>query len=677
MNPYCRRLKTALCLFILCAMLLTLALPSPTGAQTTVPSTPPSPTGAQAAVPPTPPSPQPPVAPNKNSADRFVTIDFNNVDISVFIKFISELTDKNFVVDNRVKGNVTIISPAKISLQEAYKVFESVLEVHGFAAVPAGEVTKIIPSPDARTKNIETKLREEAASPDDKVVTQLILLKYADPEDIKRLFAPLISKNSVILAYPPTNMLIVTDVYSNIQRLIHILKAIDITGIGQEISVIPLEYADAVKLEKTLASIFKTPQKTQKGAPEKTILFVADERTNTLVLLASEDDTIRIKQLIKLLDKEIPKGKENIRVVYLEHATAEELVKVLQELPKKKDAPAQGKQESPVISEKVKMTADKATNSLIIMAEKDDFAIIEEVIKKLDIPRAMVYIESLIMEVNMNKDFNLGTEWAAGGEVSYDGRPGVVGGGFTIPDSTNLASLATGVLPSGFSLGTFAEAITIGGVNFSSIAAVIQAYKKDENVHILSTPQILTTDNQEATITVGKNVPYQTKSAAESGTETYSSYEYRDVGITLKITPQISKDRMVRLNISQEVTKLTGSEQQNDRPTTLKRTIETTVIVKDGNTIVIGGLIDDSITVTEYKVPCLGDVPLMGWLFKSVSDSAEKTNLYVFLTPRVIKNPAEAEAIYQIKKEQLDKIEEGNIKLYEKNKKDAGSGSPN
>ena len=672
MNPYCLRLKTACCLLALCAMLLTLTLPSLTGAQATVPSTLPSPTGAHAAVPPTPPSPQQPVAPNKSRADRSVTIDFNNVDITVFIKFISELTGKNFVVDNRVKGNVTIISPAKISLQEAYKVFESVLEVHGFAAVPAGEVIKIIPAPDARTKSIETKLREEAASPDDKVVTQLILLKYADPEDIKRLFAPLISKNSVILAYPPTNMLIVTDVYSNIQRLIHILKAIDITGIGREISVIPLEYADAVKLEKTLASIFKTPQRPQqKGAPETTLQLVADERTNTLVLLASEDDTVRIKQLIKLLDKEIPKGKENIRVVYLEHATAEELVKVLQEIPKKKDAPAQGKPESPLISEKVKMTADKATNSLIIMAEKDDFAIIEEVIKKLDIPRSMVYIESLIMEVNTTKDFNLGTEWVAGGEVSYDGRPGVVGGGFTNPDSTNLINLGTGIFPGGFSLGTFAEAITIGGVQFPSITAVIQAYKKDENVHILSTPQILTTDNQEAKITVGKNVPYQTKSAAESATETYSSYEYRDVGITLKITPQISKDRMVRLNISQEVTKLTGSQQLNDRPTTLKRTIETTVIVKDGNTIVIGGLIDDSITQTEYKVPCLGDIPLMGWLFKSVSDSAEKTNLYVFLTPRVIKNPAEAEAIYQIKKEQLDKIEEGNIKLYEKNKKDS------
>ncbi|MDF1590859.1 MAG: type II secretion system secretin GspD [Desulfobacterales bacterium] len=679
MNPYCRRLKTACCLLALCAMLLTLALPSPTGAQATVPSTPPLPTGAQSAVPPTPPSPQQPVVPDKNSADRFVTIDFNNVDITVFIKFISELTGKNFVVDNRVKGNVTIISPAKISLQEAYKVFESVLEVHGFAAVPAGEVTKIIPAPDARTKNIETKLREEAASPDDKVVTQLILLKYADPEDIKRLFAPLISKNSVILAYPPTNMLIVTDVYSNIQRLIHILKAIDITGIGREISVIPLEYADAAKIEKTLATIFKTPRRPQqKGAPETTLQLVADERTNTLVLLASEDDTLRIKQLIKLLDKEIPRGKENIRVVYLENATAEELVKVLQEIPKKKDAPAQGKPKSPVISEKVKMTADKATNSLIIMAEKDDFAIIEEVIKKLDIPRAMVYIESLIMEVNTSKDFRLGTEWTVGGDTKYSGRSAAYGGGFTGgPLGGDPSTIVSTPLPPGFSLGVLGETISIGTgigtISFPSIAAVIQAYKTDKDVHIISTPQILTTDNQEAKISVGKNIPFQTRSAAENAAETYSSFEYRDVAKILKITPQISKDRQVRLNISLEVTSLESTT--DFRPTTLKRTIDTTVIVKDNNTVVIGGLIDDTTTNTETKVPCLGDVPLMGWLFKSASNANEKTNLYVFLTPRVIKSPAEAEAIYQIKKEQLDKIEEGNIKLYEKNKKEVGTGS--
>ncbi|MGD2036324.1 MAG: type II secretion system protein GspD, partial [Desulfobacterales bacterium] len=182
------------------------------------------------------------------TSDQFVSIDFNNVDINVFIKFMSELTGTNFVVDQRVKGKVTIISPSKISLNEAYKVFESVLEVHGYTTVQSGEIVKIVPSPDARSKSIETRLREEAADPEDKVVTQLIPLKYADPVAIKRLFTPMISKSSVILAYQPTNMMIITDVYSNIQRLFKILKQIDVPGIGQEISVIPIQYADSTKM---------------------------------------------------------------------------------------------------------------------------------------------------------------------------------------------------------------------------------------------------------------------------------------------------------------------------------------------------------------------------------------------------------------------------------------------
>jgi len=660
MKIHRRRLNAILSMFMGLVLLLA---PGLSGAQTTAP-------GNKAG---TAPARSGPSRSQKDPA-RFVTIDFNNVDITVFIKFISELTGKNFVIDRRVKGNVTIISPTKISISEAYRVFESVLEVHGFAAIESGKVIKIVPSPDARTKSIETMLKKEAASPEDKVVTQLVPLKYADPNEIKRLFAPLVSKSSVILAYPPTNMLIVTDVYSNIQRLLQILEAIDITGIGRKISVVPLQYSDSQKLVKLIDTIFKPVARTKKSALEDTVKLVADDRTNTVIVFASEDDTVKIKNLIGMLDKEVPKGKENFHVIYLEHATAEDLVQVLQELPQKKGAPAaKGKKEAPLLSDDVKITADKATNSLIIMAEKDDFLVISDVIKKLDIPRLMVYIESLIMEVDAEKDFSLGTEWTAAGSATYGDRPAAIGGGFSGGEPGtqfgNLSNLVTqGVLPAGFSLGTFTEVIKIAGVEFPNLAAVIQAYKKDKDVHILSTPQILTTDNQEAKITVGKNVPYQTRSAAETGVETYSSYEYRDVGVTLKITPQISEERIVRLVISLENTRLDElATSAPDRPTTLKRTLDTTVIVQNGNTVVIGGLIDDAVSETEYKVPCLGDVPLFGWMFKSVSNSTEKTNLYVFLTPRVVKGPEEATDLYREKKDQIDRIEEGQIKMYEKN----------
>ncbi|MBU4288029.1 MAG: type II secretion system secretin GspD [Proteobacteria bacterium] len=611
------------------------------------------------------------IKPNDKS-EQLVSIDFNNVDISVFIKFISELTGKNFVVDQKVKGAVSIISPSKISVEEAYKVFESVLEVHGYSTVKSGKVIKIVPSPDARSKDIETMFKDEARSPEDKVVTQLVHLKYADPDEIKRLFSPLISKSSLILAYPPTNMLVITDTYSNIKRLLSILEVVDVTGIGLELSVIPLEFANAEKLVKLLDTVFQTRRKTKKEDPGESVKFVADERTNTIVLLASEDETAKIKKLINLLDKESPRSERKIRVYYLENASAEELAKVLQSLSGKEKTASKG-MEKPVISEQVMITADKATNSLIIMADKDDYQVLEETIIKLDIPRAMVYIECLIMEVNVNKDFDLGAEWVAMGKTDVNSKKGAFGGGFGGKnDYSNAYGMtptdgSVGTFPAGFSLGIFSELLDIGGIKFPGLSALIQAYKKDKDVHILSTPQILTTDNEEAVITVGKNIPYLTKSGTTSTTETYNSYEYKDVGVTLKITPQISKDRMVSLKIFQEITKLDElSKTGATNPSTLKRTIETTVIVKDKNTIVIGGLIDDSFSKTEYMVPCLGDIPIAGWLFRSLSDTREKTNLFVFLTPHVIKNPFEIKEIYKEKKEHMNKLEETEIKMYKK-----------
>ncbi len=611
---------------------------------------------------------QPAVGAEKKAGqtDRLVSIDFNNVDLNVLIKFISELTGKNFVIDQRVKGKATIISPSKISIVEAYKVFESVLEVHGFTTIPAGKIIKIVPSPDARSKNIETRLREESGAAADKVVTQLIPLKYATASEIKKLFAPLVSKSSIILDYSPTNTLIVTDVYSNIQRLTKILEAIDILKSGQELSIVSLVYADAQNMAKTLGSIFGAAvSKTQKSAgPTRLIKFVADDRTNTLIILASEGDTIKIKDLIAVLDTETPKGKETIHVYYLENAIAEDLASVLEALPSKKTDSKTAKA-APVVSSKVRIMADKVTNSLIITAEKDDYQTLEAVIKKLDIPRSMVYIECLIMEVDVEKDFLLGTEWVVGDKFRFNGDSYGAAGGFSgsDPGYSNLRGLSGGLTgiasyPPGYSMGVFGDSISVGGVTFPSLGAIVQAYKRDKDVNILSTPQILTTDNQEATINVGKNVPYQTRSAAESGTETYSSYEYKDVGVILKITPHSTQEKFVRLVINLQVTQLDDlATSTADRPTTFKRTIDTTVIVKDEETVVIGGLIDDRTTKTSYGVPCLGDIPIIGWAFKTDNDALEKTNLFIFLTPRVVVNPVEAQALYEMKLKQMEAAE--------------------
>jgi general secretion pathway protein D len=617
------------------------------------------------------------VSSSRNTGGQLVSIDFNNVDIGVFIKFISDLTKKNFVIDDRVKGKVSIISPGKITVDEAYTVFESVLEVHGYAAVPAGEIIKIVSSPEARTKNIKTRLEEESGLVGDSVVTQVIPLRYAKPDDIKRLFTPLVSKNSIILSYSPTNTLIITDVQSNIKRLMHILKIIDVTGVGQQIAIIPVEFADATKLVKVLSAVFKSSATKRQRTSNSDVTFVADERTNAIILLASEGETENIRQLIKSLDKETPKGQTKIHVYYLEHATAEDLAAVLQNLPKQENTKDKkgGKPTAPVISENVRITADKATNSLIINADMEDFLVLQNIIKKIDIPRAMVYIEALIMEVNVTKDLRLGAEWLAGGETSIEGQDaayaGGFGGGAIGGDSgytyTGALNKATGnnitSLAPGFSMGLFGESITVGGITLPTISALIQAYKKDRDVKILSTPQILTTDNQEAKIYVGKNIPFQTTATvSQSTSEVYNSFEYRDVGKTLTITPHISKDRMVRLELALEVSNIENTTDY--RPTTLKRTIQTTAIVKDRNTVVLGGLIDDRLDTTDYKVPCLGDIPGLGWMFRSMGKANEKANLYIFLTPRVIQNSKEAKDVYSNKREEIESVDVEEIKLY-------------
>jgi len=599
---------------------------------------------------------------------QFVSIDFNNVDINVFIKFMSELSGTNFVVDQRVKGKVTIISPSKISMKEAYKVFESVLEVHGYTTVKSGEVVKIIPSPDARSKSIETMLREEASAPEDKVVTQLIPLTYANPVEIKRLFTPMVSKSSVILAYPPTNILIVTDVYSNIKRLLKILKEIDITGIGQEISVIPLDFSDATKLVTLLNTVFKPTVQKGKGVQQKTLTMVADERTNTIVLLASEIDTLRIKKLIAMVDKETPRGKGKINVYYCKNATAEELAKVLQDVPTQEAGAAKGKKAAPVVAGKVRISADKATNSLIIMADKEDYMVLEDVIQKLDIPRSMVYIEALFMEVDMDTSLNIGIDWTAFGKASLGGKETLVGGGFSpgFPQPSDL-------LQGGLTLGMLTEPLTIAGVTVSNITAIINAVKTDDDFRILSTPQVLTTDNEEARIVVGENRPFQTRATTDVSGGNFESFEYRDVAQTLKVTPHVTENRLVRMQINLEVTNINQAATlttSSTLPVTNKRTVDTTVIVKDQQTIVIGGLIDDTTTDNENKVPALGDIPLLGWLFKNKSKTRNKTNLYVFITPRVIKSPEEANLIYKGKKEQIDTVKGGSIKFNEKHPSD-------
>jgi general secretion pathway protein D len=618
-----------------------------------------------------------------SQSGRFVTIDFDNVDISVFIKFVSELTGKNFLIDDKVKGKVTVVSPKKIPVDEVYKVFESVLEIYGFATVQSGEVIKVIPALEARGKNLELRLQKGDIAPEDKIVTQILSLQHATPDEMKKVLDPLISKTSVILAYPPTGMLIITDVLSNIKRLQEIVTALDVEGVGELISYVPLKYASATEIVKSLTMIFQQQAVPGRGviAPIK---MVADDRTNALIILAAENNMTRIRELLKLMDKEIPRGAGTIRVYYLQNAKAEDLAKVITGLPQQAKptgaagTPAAASTSAAALSKNVQIMADKSTNSLIITADTADYLVIEEVIRKLDITRSMVYLEGLIMEVNADKNFNVGVEWSMLrnvdiSSVSNLGGQSVGAVGFRgTPIIPQLNSTGTGLsaLPGGFSLGVIGAGIKIGGVLFPNIGAVLQAYQNDTDVRILSTPQLLTLDNEDAEITVGENVPYVTRQDTTIGSTTnYSNYEYKDVGVTLKVTPQINKDGFVRMKIDQAVTKILSQSAEVDAagnkvltPTTLKRTAKTTVVVKSGETVVIGGMIRDDSEDGTYKVPLLGDIPLLGWLFKSRSTANRRTNLFVFITPRIIEQPEDARKIQEEKMDYMRTIQEGTIR---------------
>jgi general secretion pathway protein D len=388
--------------------------------------------------------------------------------------------------------------------------------------------------------------------------------------------------------------------------------------------------------------------------------IVPYDRTNDLIVRATETETLGIRAFIKLLDKETVRGEGDIHVRYLQNANAEDLAQTLASIRSGDTRTAKAGETPPSISKDVQIVPDKATNSLVIMAKKEDYALLEDIIGQLDIPRRMVHIEALIMEVDVNKDFELGVEWQAAEPVgSHDGD-----------DLIAFGNQAQGTLLQpipGFTYGVIGGTITIGNTPYSTLGAVISAMKKDSNVYIKQTPSIMTTDNEEAEIVVAKNVPFQTRvetSTDLTGRE-FATYEYKDVGVTLKITPQINQERFVRLQISLEVSQVLEEESQVGLPTTLKRQVGTTIIVKDTEKIVIGGLIDEILEEGTTQTPCLGDIPLFGWLFKAASRKGKKTNLYVFLEPHIVENPDEAEEIYREKREDIDELKDGVIKMYE------------
>ena len=603
--------------------------------------------------------------------DSLITMDFQDADLSVLIKFMGELTGKNFLVSDQVRGKVTIISPKKITVGEAYKVFESVLEMHGFTAVPGTDAIKIIPSGIARQTGLEIQEGKEPSTVqvEDKMITQIIPLEFGSSEEIRVLLTPLISKDGLLASYRPTNHLIITERSSNIRRLLKIIEQIDVRIVEEVISIFPLEFAAAKSMAEKMTQLVAPDQRAAPGrAPvpvtaQRVVKIIPDERTNSLIVLASQQDTEQIRSLIASLDKEAPKGRSTLHVRYLEHARSEDLAKVLNTIVGSKTKAAARPQQAaqaPGQAEEASITADKATNSLVITASPQDFMELEEVIQKLDMVRSQVLVEALIAEVSMEKALQIGMEWRLMDQPVEGSTRGVGGTDFGLITGVQQGTLSDAGLVLGVSRGF----ITIGGQQFVNLGGLLRAFQKDTDVNVLSTPHLLTMDNEKAKIVVADNVPIlktdlSTPLAAATTTTTNiavsRTFEYKDIGIQLEITPHISKGSMVRLELNTEVSNVTSIDPTNPGfVTTRKRQANTTVVVESGQMMVIGGLIRDDRNEETKRVPCVGNIPILGWLFKTYGGTKTKTNLLVFITPHIIRTAEDMEKATAKKKQDAE-----------------------
>ena len=563
-----------------------------------------------------------------------ITLNFADADILTVIEAVAERTGKNFIIDPRVKGKVTVISKRPIKDKAMYQVLLSVLKIHGYAAIPGKNAIKIVPEVNAKQDAIET-ITDGAFKSSDAFVTQVIEVKHVDAAQLVPILRPLVPQRGHLAAYPDSNVLIVSDSAANISRISTIIKRID-QATGDEIEVIPLQHASATEVVRVITQL---EGKTSGKAKNASSNVIADERTNSILLGGAVASRVRIRALIGHLDTPMDVGGHT-HVVYLKNAVAKDLVPVLTGVSKSVVA-GKGKKTSTHASASGAITiqADENTNALVINAPPDVFRSLRSVIQKLDIRRAQVMVEAIIAEVSTNAIENLGVNWVGDGSASNN-PAGIISFSNEATGSLTNLLLADPPVVSPVGLG-----LNLGVGRFtgsSKVAAVLNTLSADSSTNILSTPNLVTLDNQEAEIVVGDNVPFLTGSTTTTSggtTNPYTTIERKDIGLKLKIKPQINEGDAVKLDVEHEVSGISTQAGAVDLITT-KRSIQTSVMVNDGQTLVLGGLIRDTLTEKEDKVPFFGEIPILGWLFRSTSTTKEKINLMVFLHPTILKDDA-------------------------------------
>ena len=616
------------------------------------------------------------------SAQDF-TVNLKETDIQELIKFVAEATNTTIVVDPTVKGKVKVVSSRPVSSSELYDLFLSILDVHGYTAVRSGGVIRVIQGKDARSASLPVADAEGVGATNDEYITQVLRLENISAAKLIPVLRPLVPQQAHMAAYAPSNAIIISDTAANIRRMVDIIERMDRSATA-ETEVIALKYAVASDVVSMLQKL-DDPSQKQAGDAEPEVLLVPDQRTNSVLVNGDEIQRARIRRLIGYLDTPLEQTG-NVKVVYLEYAQATEvaevLTRVMQNISRLDSADGKGGGRA----SEATIEADEGTNSLIITADPNQMAALESVIHRLDIRRAQVLVEAIIVEMEITDGADLGLQWlfanedgAFGSNVNTDdARARNIAGAILNPDNGDAEPLATtGDFDVGALAGALAQApgMTLGwGVvdDDLSMTVILNALRERTNANILSTPSLLTLDNQEAYITVGQNVPFVTGSFTNTGTANgaqnpFQTIERENVGITLSVKPHINEGDAVVLDIEQEVsslTGLTGAQAMASDLITNERKVQTKVLAEDRRIVVLGGLIKDDVQDAQQKVPLLGDIPLLGRLFRNDSVNVTKTNLLIFIRPTIIRDGAALEGATalkyrQIRQRQLERRERG------------------
>ncbi|MBN2053986.1 hypothetical protein JW905_03635 [bacterium] len=571
-----------------------------------------------------------PAAALEPTMNEGITLNFDRVDIRTFIAAISKFTGCNMAVTPEVHGEISIYSPVTLDRDTTYDVFLSVLDLHGLTAVQSGEVIKVVPRDQAVREGVPVIVGRTipSALPGDSVATLILPVDLdLDPGTLRQTAQGILSKQGAISHQEGTASVVVSDKVSNLRKLVLVLDAIRSTEPEITLKTYTLKYAPATdaatRIQQFLAGV------SQAGRRRASV--IDDPRTNSVMVSGSSTDHLLVEQLVQSLDRPQPEERTGVVVVFLEHADAAALAQVLN---------AQGQSAG---QESAGVVADIASNALVLNGPPQAIAQLQEIIRQLDITRSQVFVEAVIMEITMKRLRELGVEWRAMDQPSEDSVRGFGGTNFRSGGEEGaLNRMAANPFdsPSGMSFGVVKGIITIGGQEFLNLGAMLHALQDDSAVNILSTPRITTLDNKEAEIVVGEERPYLKSSQTTDSDQLLRTYEFKDIGLTLRLTPHISLGHLVRLELFQEI-KSFVQESDIGAVTTTKRQARTTVVVENSDTVVIGGLIKDDSIDTTSKVPCLGTLPLLGPFFRNKSRDVDKTNLLIFLTPHILNTPEE------------------------------------